>query len=318
MTHRLSRSKQRRVDNQVWVITGASGGLGRGIAVEAAKYKARVVLAARSREDLEAVATQIRSYGGEAWVAPTDISDTTAVRQLRAGTVARWKKIDVWVNNAGVTAIGCLWDVPLKDHSRIIDVNLKGTLYCSYEAIQQFRLQGYGKLINIASAESVLPTPYQAAYVAAKAGIKNMDIGLRQELRLAGLQKIQVLSIDPWALNTPIWDHAASYSGHAPRMGLLDRVPKVVNVVLQAAVSSRSRDIAVGWKTKVAYAVHQLFPALAHRISANIVYKYQMKEAPAMPPSPGNLFQSLPPTQVETDIRERMKKEKAQKIPGRR
>ncbi|MCF3107598.1 SDR family NAD(P)-dependent oxidoreductase [Niabella sp. CC-SYL272] len=315
-THRLSRSKQKRIDQQVWVITGASSGLGRGIALEAGRCKARVVLAARNREALEAVATEIRRYGGEAWVAPTDVSDTMAVQLLRSGTVARWKKIDVWVNNAGVTAMGSLWEVPLKDQSRVIDVNLKDTLYGSYEAIRQFRQQGYGQLINIVSAESRLPTPYQTGYVAAKAGIKNMGIALRQELRLAGMKAIRIVSVDPWALNTPIWDHAASYSGRAPRMGFMDRTSKAVNAVLHAAASSKNRDIAVGWKTQAAYFFHHLFPTLAYRISANIVYKYQVKKAPSMEPSSGNLYQSIPPRQVETDIRQRMKREKAQKRSG--
>lgn len=95
-------------------------------------------------------------------------------------------------------------------------------------------------LINIVSAESRLPTPYQAAYAASKAGLKSLGIVLRQELRLSKHNGIAAISVDPWALNTPIWDNAANHTGHAPRMGMMDRTSKAVNAVMHAAAGKKS------------------------------------------------------------------------------
>lgn len=309
-THPLSRSKQKRIYNQVWVVTGASSGLGRGIALQAGAYKAKVVLASRNAAELEKVAREIEASGGEAIVVVTDVSDSLAMAALVTKTVAQWGHIDVWVNNAGVTVMGNFWEVPLKDHDRVLNVNMKGSFYGSYYAIQQFTRQGYGQLINIVSAESRIPTPYQGAYITTKGGIKNLGIGLRQELRLAGHKHIKVVSVDPFAMNTPIWDHAGNYLGHAPRMSMMDRTGIVVNAVMHAISNKRNRDMAVGWKTHAVYTVNRVFPRLSYRIAANIVYRHQVKIAPPAPNTTGNLYTPSQYPAVETDIKERMKAEK--------
>ncbi len=309
-TYPLSSNQARRLDGRVWVVTGASSGLGRGIALAAARNNAKVVLSARNAGTLKEVADQIEAQGGQSMVVPADISDTNAVKALLAAAVGKWGRVDVWVNNAGVTVFGSYWETPLAEHQRVIDVNLKGTMNGSYFALQQFLLQGEGRLINIVSAESRLPTPYQAAYAASKAGLKNLGIVLRQELRLSGIKNIAIVSVDPWALNTPIWDNAANHTGHAPRMGMMDRTEKAVYAVLHAAAGNRNRDMAVGWKTHVAYTVHRIMPRLSYRIAARIVYKHQIKHSPPAADTQGNLFEPSQHHGVETDVKERMKQEK--------
>lgn len=309
-TRPLNRAKQRQLANQVWVVTGASSGLGRGIALKAGSFKAKVVLASRNTAELEKVAQEIRSSGGRALVIKTDVSDSIAIKQLLLKTIAEWGHIDVWVNNAGVTVLGNFRETPLAEHERVIDVNFKGTLYGSYYVMQQFRKQGYGNLVNIASAESRIPTAYQASYAATKAAVKNMGIVIRQELRLENQRDIRLVSVDPWALNTPIWDHAANHTGHAPRMGLMDRTEKAVNAVMHAGIGRRNRDLAVGWKTHTAYTIHRVFPGWSHRLASNIVYRHQMKLAPPAADTSGNLFSPSQRNAVETDIKERMKAEK--------
>lgn len=309
-TRPLSRSKSIKIANQVWIVTGASSGLGRGIALQAGAYKAKVVLASRNATELEKVAREIEASGGQALVIASDVSDSAAMAALISETVAHWGHIDVFVNNAGVTVMGNFWEVPLRDHERVLNVNMKGSFYGSYYAIQQFTRQGYGLLINIVSAESRIPTPYQGAYITAKGGIKNLAIGLRQELRLAGYPQIKVVSVDPFAMNTPIWDHAGNYLGHAPRMSMMDRTIKAVNAVMHAVSNKRNRDMAVGWKTHGAYTVNRVFPRLSYRIAANVVYRHQIKMAPPAPQTTGNLYTPSQHPMVETDIKERMKVEK--------
>jgi|GEM_PF-5778249 hypothetical protein len=79
---------------------------------------------------------------------------------------------------------------------------------------------------------------------------------------------------------------------------------------MYAAVTPRNRDMAVGWKTHAAYTVNRIFPRWSYRVAANIIYQHQTKDAPPAPATTGNLYQSTPPMQVETDIKERMKQEK--------
>lgn len=312
-TYKIGAKKQQRVENKVWIITGASSGLGRGIAEEAGRNKAKVILAARNKEKLEEIAVAIRKSGAKAIVVPTDIADSVAVKALLQQTLSNFGHIDVWVNNAGVTVFGRFWEVPLSEHNRVADVNFKGTMNATYFAMQQFVRQGYGKLINIASAESRLPTAYQGSYAATKSALKNLGIVIRQELRLANKKNITLVSVDPWALNTPIWDNAANYSGHAPRMSMIDRTSKAVNAVMHAATNNRNRDMAVGWKTHAAYTINRLFPRLSYRIASSLVHKHQMIDGPAAVDSSGNLYLPSRYNQVETDIKERIKMEKKNK-----
>lgn len=310
-TYQLATDTCADISNKVWVVTGASSGLGRGIALEAGKCHAKVVLASRNEKALNTVAELIRQSGGMAWVLPVDVSDSSAMMRLAQEVVMKWGHIDVWINNAGVTVLGNFWEVPLREHSRVIDVNLKGTLFGSYVALQQFYRQEYGTLINIASAESRIPTAYQTAYAASKAAVKNLGIVIRQELRLEGKKNIRIITLDPWALNTPIWDHAANHTGHAPRMSMMDRTPKAIHAVMRAAIRHSNRDIAVGWKTRTAYVIHWIAPRISNRLASNIVYRHQIKMSPEQKDTVGNLFKpSSAPMHVETDIRKRMKDEK--------
>lgn len=309
-THPLPAKKAKRLNGQVWVITGASSGLGRGMALAAARCQAKVVLVARGEAALGEVAKEIEALGGTSKVFPADISDSNALKALLAATVAEWGRVDVWVNNAGVTVFGNYWETPLAEHQRVIDVNLKGSMSASYIALRQFIAQDKGMLINIVSAESRLPTPYQAAYAASKAGLKSLGVVLRQELRLGKHKGIAVISVDPWALNTPIWDNAANHTGHAPRMGLMDRTSKAVNAVMHAAAGKKKRDIAVGWKTHMAYTIHRVAPGLSYKVAANIVHKHQMKHSPPAAATSGNLFRPSAAYAIETDVKERMKQER--------
>jgi short-subunit dehydrogenase len=272
------------------VVTGASSGFGRGIALAFGARGANVVLAARRVELLEAEAAAIRASGGQALVVGTDVSDPKAVAHLAEAATGAFHRVDVWINDAGVISVGRFEDTPEADQARIVDVNLKGVLYGSYEAVRLFKAQGSGVLINFGSTESVVPLPYQATYSATKHAILGLDEGLTQELRLAHQDNISVVTIMPWAADTPIWEHAANYSGHEPRAPLLDPPDKVVQAVMKAALAPRVR-VAVGWKAKTALAFHRLSPAATEAFSARWVDQVQMHTAPAgRPPSPGNLY----------------------------
>jgi NADP-dependent 3-hydroxy acid dehydrogenase YdfG len=139
------------VTGRTWVVTGASSGIGRGVAERAGSMGARVVLAARRADALEEVARTIRAGGGEALVVPTDVSRPEAVSALAEAAERRFGHVDIWFNNAAIAAIGRFEEIPVPDHARIVDVNLNGVIYGSHAALRRFRAQGYGTLVNIAS-----------------------------------------------------------------------------------------------------------------------------------------------------------------------
>lgn len=311
-TYRVSAEKRHQLAGKVIVITGASSGLGRGVALEAARSKANVVLAARNKAELEKVADEATALGGKALVLPTDVSVEENIKALAEQTVARFGRIDVWINNAGIAVLGRYWEIPTEDQMRVVDVNLNGTMLGSYYALNQFKKQNSGVLINISSVEAEIPTAYQAAYSISKAGVRTLGNTLRQELRLAGYNYIKVVTILPYALDTPLWDHVAVYTGHAPRMIAMDRPQKAVNTVMHAIFSKR-KELAVGWKARLSIDAHRALPGVMERVGSNIVHKYQAEITPPMPATKGNLYQSLPTPGIEGGIRERMKKEKRQR-----
>ncbi|WP_266367030.1 SDR family NAD(P)-dependent oxidoreductase [Tellurirhabdus rosea] len=309
-TSRLSRSDQRKTAGKTFVIVGASSGFGRGVAEQLGGYKANVVLAARRTDLLEEIARNIRAAGGNALVVPLDISKPEDVQRLATETLRQFGDIDVWVNMAGVGAIGRFWEIPVEDQARIVDVNLKGVIYGSHAAIRQFRTQGYGTLINMGSVESFSPLAYHASYAATKAGLLNLTQALNHELRLDGKGNIRVINVEPWAVDTPFWRHAANYSGREGRMAAMDPPQKVVNAVIRASLHGR-HEMPVGWKATGAWFSHRIFPRLTERISANLVHRYQMRNAPPLSPTSGSAFQPMPEGRgVDDGVKKKMKEER--------
>jgi short-subunit dehydrogenase len=307
----VSKTGQQKIASKTYVIIGASSGLGKGVAAKLGSYKANVVLAARRTELLEEIATEIRAAGGEALVVGIDVSNPADVQRLADEAVKRFMTIDVWITSAAVMAIGNFWVIPMEDHARLLDVNLKGVVYSSHAALTIFRKQGFGTLINIGSAESETPLAYHASYAASKAGIRNLNQALNQELRLAGNKKIEVVTIMPWATDTPIWGHAANYSGGTPRIGAIDGPEKVVNAIIRSSLRPRP-ELSVGWKAKSIYALHKKFPHFIERVSADIAHHYQIKTAPPAPPTKGSLHNPMPKEQgdgISGGVRKRIKQE---------
>jgi len=282
----------RRIAGKTYVVTGASSGFGRGVAVRLGGLGANVVLAARRTELLEEVAREVRSAGGNALVVTTDVARPGDMERLMSATLARFGSVDVWINNAGVGVIGRFEEIPVVDHARVVDVNLNGVVYGSHIALGLFRRQGSGTLVNIGSVESEVPLAYQASYAASKAGVLALGRALNEELRLARLSGVHVVTVMPWAADTPFFAHAGNYSGREPNMVALDPPEKVVEAIVWVSVNPRE-ELPVGWKAGVSTASHRLFPDLTERLSADMVHKAQMERAPPAPNGPGALHQPL-------------------------
>jgi short-subunit dehydrogenase len=311
-TQGITDRERNRLAGRTFVVTGASSGIGRGVALQLGRSGANVVIAARRTQALESLAREIRVAGGTPLVVTTDISSNADMQNLLDAALHRFGRIDGWINNASVMATGDFASVPLEDHQRVLDVNLKGTLTGSYLAMRQFKTQGNGVLINVASIDSEVPHTYQAAYSASKAGVLSLGRVLNQELRLNRQRDIHVVTVMPWAIDTPIWDHAANYTEHQAQMPTMDGPEKPVNAIVRALVRPR-KEITVGYKAKLAYWSHRLTPEVSDVMSRHAVQKAQVDINPPVPSTPGNLHTPVEQGQsVSGGIRQRMHQQHAQ------
>jgi short-subunit dehydrogenase len=315
-TWKIGKTGQQKISGKTYVIVGASSGFGRGVAEELGRCKANVVLAARRTELMEEIASRIRGSGGKAQVVTMDISKPEDLQRVADNALQQFGRVDVWINMAGVGAIGRFWDIPDADHARIIDVNLKGFIYGSKVATRLFIKQGNGVLMNMGSVDSETPLAYQASYSASKAGVRNLSLAVGQELRLHGYRNIKVVTVEPWAVDTPWWRHAANYSGVEPKMALMDEPYKVVNVVLRKSL--RPKKIApVGFKAKLSSFMANVFPRLNERITGNVSHRYQIEMPPKVSDTTGSIYKPMKEgTGIDDGVNERIKEQKKKKDSG--
>lgn len=307
----LGRSDLSKVAGRTYVIVGASSGFGQGAALRLGQLRGNVVLAARRADLLEEIATSVRASGGQALVVPTDVSDPAQVEALADAAARRFGRIDVWMNIAGVGAVGRFWEVPIADTSRVVDVNLKGVMFGSHVALRRFVNQGYGTLVNMGSVESEVPLAYHSAYSATKAGVLSLGRSLNQELRHAGRGRtVKVATVMPWAADTPFFQHTANYSGHADRMVMLDGPEKIVQALVWASLHPHE-ELPVGWKAQAASTAHHLLPDLTERIAANI-HRAEIAKGTPTPPTSGSVHQPMQAGRgTDGGVRARMKAEDA-------
>ena len=193
----------------------------------------------------------------------------------------------MWINNAGVGALGPFERVPIEEHVQIIATNLLGTLHGSYVAYRHFREQGSGILINVASELGRHTVPYYASYAAAKHGVVGLSDALRQELEQQGVHNVHVCLVMPTAHDTPFFDHVANYTGHevTPPKPLQDP-QAVVDAVVSIARNPQDKRI-VGADGVVKLVMANMLPGLSEKMGAREMHKTQMEKPPPSEDSPG-------------------------------
>jgi short-subunit dehydrogenase len=281
------KESRQKGQEKVVVITGASSGAGRAIALAFARTGARVVLAARREEALAEVATQCEQAGGTALSVPTDVTDAAAVQQLADAAMAFGGRIDVWVNNAGVLAAGPFEETPVSVHDQVIRTNLMGYLHGAHAVLPYFKNQGYGVLINNISVGGYTPTPNAVGYAASKFGLRGFSQSLKGELYK--WPHIHVCDVYPAFLDTPGIQHAANYTGHyiKPAPPVYD--PQRVARTIVSLADHPQESITVGSVAVLLRISTLLAPRLSRRIAAMLMDGY-FKNAQPLPYTPGNVM----------------------------
>ena len=255
--------RQKQVKDQVIVITGASSGIGLATAKEAAARGARVVLNSRDPVDLARAVEQIREDGGEAVMHVGDVADRAAMSTLADTAVDAFRRIDTWINNAGVSIYGEIREVDLLDARRLFDTNYWGVVNGSLVAVDHLEKFG-GTLINVGSVLSETGYPLQGHYSASKHAVKGFTDSLRLELEKKG-SPIQVTLIQPAAIDTPYPEHARNYMDADPKHQAPVYSPQIVADAILACAEKPHRNLRVGGAAKMFTAMEKMAPGLADK-----------------------------------------------------
>jgi len=186
---------------KVALVTGASSGIGEGIALGLAKAGATVALSARRRDRLEGLVKRIEEAGGKGLALPGDMTVEAEAKQAVEDTVSQLGSIDILVNSAGVMQAGGIENCDTAEYRRVMDINLFGTLYTCVAAVPHMLEQGGGDIITISSLAGRKGGPFTNAYSASKHAVNFMTDAMRQEL---GDRNIRVTILMPGATESEV------------------------------------------------------------------------------------------------------------------
>lgn len=229
------------IENRVAIVTGASRGIGKAIAIALAREGARVVVAARTWRELPVIAgtigttaEEIRSRGGRALAVKTDVTSEKSVAELVEKTLAEWGRIDILVNNAATNFPALFHEMPQKHWDRIMEVNLRGTVLCTRAVLPAMMKQRWGHIINISSVvtQKLDHQPFTGiAYDVTKAAINRFTLGLAEELKRYSIAVNALMpdntESEGWAyLNPDVdrsgWDPSALWGRYAALVAARD------------------------------------------------------------------------------------------------
>jgi short-subunit dehydrogenase len=260
--------------DRVVIVTGASGGIGRELALQLARRGAWLALAARDAGRLEAAATECVALGGRAIAVPTDVAEWGQCEALIARTVEAYGRLDALVNNAGITMWAKFED--LKDPSLlepIMRVNFFGSVYCTYYALPHLK-RSKGLIVGVSSLTGKTGVPTRSGYAASKHAMAGFFDSLRIELAPSG---VGVTMIYPGFVTTQVRERAIGPDGRplgvSPvQEGKVMSVERCARIILRA-MERRRREVLMTARGKVGQWVKLAAPGLVDRIALRAIHR---------------------------------------------
>lgn len=258
-------SEKKYFKGKVIIVTGASSGIGKATAIEAAKQGANVVIAARSLDKLKDVAQVIEGFGVECLPVQTDVSKQEDAENLINKTIEKFKKIDVLINNAGVSMRAMFDEIDIDVFKRVIDINFMGTVYCSKYAIKHI-LKQKGSIVGVLSVSGFTPLGARSAYCASKYAMR----GFLETLRIENIRRgLHVLISFPGFTESNIRKNAlladGSHQGNTPRKEEKMMTSEEVAKELMRAVRKRKRVQTLTLMGRSAWILNKFFPWWVHK-----------------------------------------------------
>ncbi len=262
------------MENKVAIITGASSGIGLACVKEFAKQKYSVVLAARSTDQLKQLETEIQNEGVAALVVTTDVSNQKDCKNLIDKTIERFGRIDVLVNNAGLSMRAIVEDVEIDVLKRLMDVNFWGTVYCTKYALPHV-LKVKGSIIGVSSIAGFIGLPARSGYSASKFAMHGFLETLRNENLKSGLH---VLIVAPGFTASNVRNAAlvadGSSQGETPREELkMMTAEEVAKKLFRAYKKKKQKLVLTFVEGKLTVFLNKFVPALVGRLAFNHMAK---------------------------------------------
>ena len=221
--------------NKVVVITGASSGIGKAVAIDCAKAGANVVLVARSKEKLDQVSSEIQKYNVKSLCVPIDVSRKKEVAEAMSKILGTFEKIDVLINNAGIGVYGNFVEKDIRDMEQVVATNLFGTIYMTKAILPLMLKQGYGHIVNVGSVVSKMGISYLSDYCASKFAVAGLSESLYQELKPLG---IDVSVVYPGYVKTNFHNHP-SFKGMDSSSPVKGIEPEDVSKIILKALKQK-------------------------------------------------------------------------------
>jgi NAD(P)-dependent dehydrogenase (short-subunit alcohol dehydrogenase family) len=284
--------RKKPLPEQVVVVAGGSYGLGRAIAVAAARGGAKIVTGARTREALDGTIADVEAAGSVGIALETDVTDRSQVERLVQAAVARFGRIDTYVANAMVTVYAEAHRLEDDELRRVFDVNFFGGVYGYWTALPHLRDSG-GTFIQIASALSYRGIPLQAAYCSTKAALRTFFESARVELEKerAGVDVCVVL---PAAINTPQFDRARQKIGLQPQPVPPIYQPESFAEAVVRCCERPVRELPIGGGAQKLLWGQKLSPRAGDLVLLRNGWRAQHTEELKPTDSPDNLFDVMP------------------------
>jgi len=227
------------IKDKVAIITGASSGIGYATALALSKAGAKVAVGARRVDRLEELAKKISADGGEVFYQKLDVTQRSECENFAKAVLEKWGSIDILVNNAGLMPLSLFKSLKVDEWDRMIDVNIKGVLYCTGSVILHMKEKKSGHIVNISSVAGRTVFPTGTVYCATKHAITAFSEGLRQEF--SARSNIRVTSIEPGVVATELTDTITDESlqgfiENAKKMETL-QAKDIANAILYAVES---------------------------------------------------------------------------------
>jgi NAD(P)-dependent dehydrogenase (short-subunit alcohol dehydrogenase family) len=273
--------------DRVVVVTGASSGLGRETAVQFAAAGYRVAVAARRTADLENTARACRARGAAALPVEVDVQKAEQVSELVRRVLAEWGRIDVWVNNAGVTLFASLDGASLEEHRAVLETNLFGALSAAREVMPLFVRQGGGTLINVGSVLSHVAQPFVPSYVISKFGLRGLTEALR--VQYADTPGVHVCGIYPFSIDTPHFETAGNALPHRARAIPPVQPPERVARAIVKLASRPRPQVFVPRFISLGILAHWFFPRTTERLLLHALRRWHFDPRDAVR-TQGGLF----------------------------
>ncbi|PID93829.1 MAG: short chain dehydrogenase [Bacteroidetes bacterium] len=259
--------------DKVVIITGASSGIGRALAVQFVKQGSMVVLAARSKEKLLEVEASLQGYPGKVLVVPTDVSVEKECQRLVEKTVAVFGRIDILINNAGISMRALFCDLKLEVLERLMAVNFWGTVYCSKYA-EPYLVKQRGSLVGVISIAGYQGLPARTGYSASKYAIR----GFLDTVRIENLKTgMHVMIAAPGFTQSNIRFSAltadATPQGATPRKEKSMMSPEYCAYRIYWAIRRRKRSLILTTQGKLTVLLNKLFPRFVDYASYRLMEK---------------------------------------------